>query len=432
MALFEARLKQFLTECPGANRYWVALSGGLDSTVLLHLLAGLQAEMEFELFALHAHHGLQADADHWQQHCEAQCQALSVPLTICQLSIDPQSGESLEAIARDARYEAFASNLKADDVLLTAHHADDQAETVLLQLLRGAGLHGLAAMPEYIRWQQGWLARPLLTESRAELEAYASGHNLCWVEDQSNRDTRFDRNYLRHEIMPLLKQRWPACTTTIPRSARHCASAAEALDEQAGLLIASGTGEQNWKLPMAVIMEVEGKRQQQLLRHWIKSHDLKLPSEKLLLRIMEEVIAASPEASPLVSWDGAELRRFRQHLYLLPSLPEVPAPMWSADWHPGEALVLPKGLGHLTGELGKTLRVTFRRSGMKCRLSGRQGSRSLKQVFQEFETPPWLRERVPLVFDDDRLIAIGDLVRCEGADQVLSQLQWQREACLQP
>lgn len=215
MSFGKAGLLSQLQSLPRPSGYLVAYSGGLDSHVLVHALAGLRAELRLPVRALHVHHGLQPQADDWVVHCEAVCRQLEIPLLVEQLDLAPGAGESIEAAARAARYAAIAKHLRRDEMLLTAQHRDDQAETLLLQLLRGAGLEGLSGMPGCRAWQGGWHARPLLDVDREALAVYARDHQLQWIEDPSNLDERFDRNYLRHRVMPLLRARWPSATTTL-------------------------------------------------------------------------------------------------------------------------------------------------------------------------------------------------------------------------
>ncbi|HEV2320748.1 MAG TPA: tRNA lysidine(34) synthetase TilS, partial [Gammaproteobacteria bacterium] len=233
MSFDPSRLIHTLRGLPAAQRYWVALSGGLDSMVLLTALAVERGGLPGELRALHVHHGLHPKADEWQRHCEVACASLGIPLEIRRVEVHPATGESLEAVARERRYAAFREVVGADDLLLLAQHADDQLETFLLQALRGAGVRGLAAMPESASFSGLKLARPLLAYGRAELEAWARQQGLSWVEDPSNADTGFDRNYLRHEVLPRLKQRWPAAAETVSRSARLAAEADGLLKELA-------------------------------------------------------------------------------------------------------------------------------------------------------------------------------------------------------
>ena len=232
-----SRLLRNLEQWRNAAHWRIAFSGGLDSTVLLHLLADLaKTELLPALSAIHIHHGLQTAADAWPQHCQVVCDALGVPLLIERVKVQP--GASLERAARDARYAVFSAQTLANDVLLTGQHRDDQAETLLFRLLRGAGVRGLSGMPQQRPVGQGTLIRPLLAVTRAELERYAQAHSLSWIEDPSNQHRQFSRNYLRHQVMPALSERWPQAQANMARSAAHLRDAQGLLDELAQMDLA--------------------------------------------------------------------------------------------------------------------------------------------------------------------------------------------------
>ncbi len=435
-------LLQVLSGWPVPSRYRVALSGGLDSMVLLHAMASLRDRLPAALTAVHVNHGLHPDAGDWAQHCAAVCQRLGVPLEVLELALDIPRGQSLEAVAREARYEALAGGMAPDELLLTAQHQDDQAETVLLQLLRGSGVAGLAAMPALSSLAAGRLGRPLLELRRADLAAYAGRYGLQWIDDPSNDDTRFDRNYLRQEIMPRLQARWPGLTTTLARSAAHCAAAEQVLTDVAATDLAPCLLSP-FQLAVYPLLQLAPERRAPLIRLWIARAGLPLPPAHKLAQLWDEVIGAREDAAPLLSWPGAELRRYRDSLWLMPALEPV-APAWQAAWSGEAALPLPHGLGELHAQAAgwgiarehwkqghKT--VAFRREGIHCTPAGRRGSRSLKKLFQELDVPPWLRLRVPLLFIDGELAAVGDLCVCEpfAGDAHGVRLRWQRAPWLQ-
>ena len=412
--------EQLLPLLPPAPRYRVALSGGLDSTVLLHALAALRPALPAALTAVHVHHGLHPDADRWQAQSEQQCAALGVALESRRVQVAPQTGESLEAVARDARYGVFRSLMQPGDVLLLAQHADDQLETFLLQALRGAGVRGLAAMPACVEFAGGFLLRPLLEFSRAELEAWAAAQGLRWTEDPSNRDTGLDRNYLRHEVLPRLKARWPAAATTVGRSARHAAEAAELL---------RGLAEEDWlhigkaeTLPVAALESFPAARARNLLRHWLEARGLSLPPAHKLEEILLQMGAAE-DRNPCVDWQGAEVRRYGGQLYAQRPLPPEPQ---GFQLQPGVAHTLGEGFGSLvlvpsTGEGIRAgvcgpagLRVAFRAGGESCRPAGRAHSRPLKKWLQDLHVLPWLRDRLPLLYTGEQeLVAVAGLFACE-------------------
>lgn len=419
MAFSPARLLETVHGLPAAPRYWVALSGGLDSTVLLRALAANRSTLPGELRAVHVNHGLYKDAAQWQGHCERLCAGLGVPLKSHSVDVRPAKGESLEAVAREQRYRVFESLMQPGDVLLLAQHADDQLETFLLQALRGAGVRGLAAMPGCVPFAGGLLARPLLPWTRAELETWARENNLTWIEDPSNADTDLDRNYLRHEILPRLKARWPSAVATVARSARHAAEAAEMLKVVAAEdWSRHGAGD---TLPVTALVEVPEPRARNLLRHWLELRGLPLPPAHKLAELLRQAGAAE-DRNPCVDWEGAEVRRYGGQLYAQRPLPPSPDEFRLL---PGVTHDLGEGLGALklvpvAGEgiraalCGpKGLRVAFRSGGESCRPAGRAHERPLKKWLQEMRVVPWLRDRLPLVYSEGELLAVAGLFACE-------------------
>jgi tRNA(Ile)-lysidine synthase len=418
MAFSPARLLQILQGFPVPETYCVALSGGLDSVTLLHALHEIASDLDAPLEAVHVNHGLHGDALEWENFCEALCVSLDIPLISLQLELRPLRGLSLEALAREARYSIIAEQLAEGEMLLTAHHGDDQAETLLLQLLRGAGVPGLASMPLLREWKSGWLARPLLNFSRDELEAWAGEHGLRWREDPSNLETDIRRNYLRHEVIPLLREQWPGLVTTLGRSARHCAEAGRILREAAeeDLMLILDLA-RPWQLPLQGLAVLSPERQKNLLRYWIGSRDLPLPAEKVLARVQCELMPAREDAVPQVDWEGGQLRRYRGQLYLMPPLPTAPDTDQVLEWDGRDRLQLPRGLGSLVPRepaswLQEGVLVRFRQEGMKCQPAGRDGERSFKRLCQDLHIPPWLRSRVPLLVRDGRLLAVADYCCC--------------------
>ncbi len=432
------KLLRAIAELPSARRYWIAYSGGLDSHVLLHSLAALRERLPVaELAAVHVDHGLSPAAAAWARHCAEVCEGLKVPLTLLRVDARPRRGESPEAAARNARYRAIEPLLGEGDGLLTAHHQDDQAETVLLQALRGSGPRGLAAMPVWNPFGEGWQGRPLLGFRRDELRAHARAEGLCWVEDESNFDTGIARNYLRHEVVPRLRRRWPAMATTLSRVASHAADAAHLLDQLAAqdLVVAEDGG-----LEIGHLAALDAARQRNLLRYWIHRSGLPVPDAVHLQRVLDEVIPAAPDALPRVAWTGAELRRYRSRLYLMPPLPAHDASQ-VFEWRMEGPLHLPDGgilraVPVLGGGMARDLRsadcvtVRFRRGGERCRPAGVPYTRKLKKLLQERGIPPWLRERIPLLYLGEELAAVADLFVCapfharDGEPGL--RIEWQR------
>ncbi|MCU7883559.1 MAG: tRNA lysidine(34) synthetase TilS, partial [Candidatus Thiodiazotropha sp. (ex Lucinoma annulata)] len=278
MTLTATRLLESLKQLPQASCCHLAFSGGLDSCVLLHLLAELRLQLPYELRAIHVHHGLQAEAGEWQRHCENICESHDIPLDNVQLTLTPIAGESIEAVAREARYQAFAECMGEGDLLLTAQHQDDQAETLLLQLLRGSGPAGLAAMPLLARFEPGWLARPLLQVSRLTLEAYAQQHALTWHDDPSNQNLRFDRNFIRHQVMPLLRSRWPAASMTLSRAARFSGELLTLVKEEAEEDLVKARYGDSDTLSITALKQLHSVRLRNLLRHWIAASGATMPN----------------------------------------------------------------------------------------------------------------------------------------------------------
>ncbi|ODB83056.1 tRNA lysidine(34) synthetase TilS [Candidatus Thiodiazotropha endoloripes] len=424
MSLSPDQLKQTLDSLPQAGCCYLAFSGGLDSCVLLHLLHELVPQLPYPLQAIHVHHGLQAGADAWQQHCEAVCAGYRIPLITLALDLQPKKGHSLEALARAARYQALARQLSPGDLLLTAQHQDDQAETLLLQLLRGGGPAGLAAMPLLSEFSPGWLARPLLHQSRQSIEAYAEEKGLRWQEDPSNQDQRFDRNFIRHRVMPLLQSRWPAAPVTLARSARFSGEMLTLAREEMAVELERVQKAQSGSLSVALLREMSSMRIRHLLRFWIELNGAPMPNSKKLMRIEKESIHGREDAEPLVVWSGWEIRRYRDDLILRQSRPAEPLPE-SIYWQNKEKLVLPCELGILIATVGSAgldrerwqqgkVEVRFRQGGERCVPAGRGHHKSLKKLFQERGVPPWKRAQTPLIYIDGELAAVPGLVTCEG------------------
>ncbi|MFO7786993.1 MAG: tRNA lysidine(34) synthetase TilS [Halospina sp.] len=400
-------------DLPQSRRWWIALSGGCDSTFLLHCLATLAPSHGVPLHAIHLHHGLSAEADQWQQHCERICTLRGVSLVSEQLALDPDQPD-LEARARRARYDCFESLLAPGDLLFMAHHGDDQAETVLLRLLRGSGVRGLAGMPAERPLGKGRLVRPLLGLERRRIEALGRDWALDWCEDGSNQDTRFDRNYLRHEIMPRLESRWPRSGRRMGRSAQHCREAEQLLSELADMdarSTASGQG-----LSVQALAQLSSPRRHQLLRHLLIRHDCQLPGERRLASGLEALLHAPEDGQPELRGEGWRVCRFRDQLWLVPDLPVVSTDAdteWlvngNLEWF-GTQLAVERREGNgLVIESGERLRVQARQGGERFRPGPGQPHRPLRKWLQEQRIPPWERAHLPLVFSGGELVAIADL-----------------------
>ncbi|MFN2300681.1 MAG: tRNA lysidine(34) synthetase TilS [Gammaproteobacteria bacterium] len=409
-------VRAVLDRHPG-RRWCIAFSGGLDSTVLLHALASLRDEHPYALRALHVDHGMHADSAAWATHCIRTAAALDIPCTVLRVAVDARGGSGPEAAARDARYAAFALELDPDEGLLTAQHADDQAETVLLALLRGSGPAGLAAMPESAPLGAGLLVRPLLGCSRDTLAAWARELALEWIDDPSNANTGLARNFLRQRVMPALHERWPAVAESLARSASLAAEADTLLAAFADLdleALSDGT-----ELDADGVSALGPVRARNVLRRWIARLDLPVAPYERLLEAERQLREAGDDRVPTVEWPGAVLRRWQGRLFAERPQPE-PQSGWAIAWDGKNALQLPdKSMvielthakeGIAAAKLaGVTLRVAFRSGGERLRTHPLGPHRVVKDLLAEAGVPPWRRGRIPFLFAGDQLVAVGDL-----------------------
>lgn len=409
----------------------VGLSGGLDSMVLLHALASLPEARARGLRAIHVHHGLHADADAWAVHCESACASLGVPLSSVRVDVARDGGEGLEAAARHARHAAFAQALGDGEVLVLAHHRDDQAETFLLRALRGSGVDGLGAMRALRRFGRGWLWRPLLERDRGELEAHARLHRLRWIDDPANADLRFDRNFLRQRILPLLRERWPQAGAALGTAAALSAEASQLLaDEDAAALARVRTADPR-VLSRPALLALAPARRARVLRRWIAELGLPPLPAQGWTRIEADVITARADAEPEFAWRDAAVRAWRDLLHAGPVPPALP-PEWRADWDGRAALALPDGARlELVGDAAFDAPVVVhaRHGGERLTQPGRGHSHALKHVLQDLGVPPWVRMRLPLLTDAaGELLAAGDLAYSAGFDAWLrargTRLAW--------
>ena len=385
---------------------WVAYSGGVDSHVLLHAATSLELSC---LKAIHVDHQLHADSAKWRKHCQNVCDQLQVPLQCQTLSLDDMEGESLEAVARKARYQCFSSFMRSGDVLLTAHHQEDQVETLMLQLLRGAGVAGLAAMPHSKPFCYGLHLRPFLSLPKEMIEAYAAQHTLGWVEDPSNASVTLKRNALRHDVFPVLEQHFPGYRKALARVADHMAEAKQLINLSA---------DQAWQqcrradqLQVEALLGLAPELQKAVIRHWLVQLGFLPPSAAKLEQIIKTVLLAAADKSPCVAWSGVEVRRYDGQLYAIVPLGEHD-PTACYVWEGIEPLVIP--------HLGVTLdREQLALPAGKCEVRFRQGGESLllangqhhslKKYFQEKRVPPWRRDRVPLIYVDGQLLGAAEV-----------------------
>lgn len=415
----------------------VAYSGGLDSSVLLHLAHAHALSRGLRLHAFHVHHGLSPHADAWLLHCERQCVQLGVPLDVRRIVLDGRRGQGVEQAARIARYAALGAlcETRAVPLLLTAHHQDDQAETVLLQLFRGSGVAGLSGMdavnsaPGLLGSDRVFMGRPLLGSSRADLERYAATHGIEHIEDESNADPRYARNALRHRVMPAIGDHFKGYQERIARSASHAQAAQRILDEVAAQdLEACGDGE---ALRISALKTLSQDRCNNLLRHWFAVRGLRMPASAWLDEMRIQIFSAKDDARIRVTHADGEIRRHRDRIHLTRRFDDSDLHMPAVDfrWSGEGARRFERYGGTLHFEQvsrgldpawlrEQALQLRFRQAGDKLRLAASRPTRTLKQHYQALGVPHWERERLPIV------TAAGHILYAAGIG-----MHWQGEHC---
>lgn len=414
----------------------IAYSGGVDSQVLLHALASLKqknslyASIPNAITVCHVNHGVSANASAWQAFAEQTCQKLNLALTVCHLNVQTQAQQSLEALLRDARYHALHSIYSESSLIITGHHSDDQAETFLLALKRGSGLKGLSAMSAETKKANDLLVRPLLNISRAEILDYAKAHELAWVEDESNNDTRFDRNFLRNDILPVLSKRWPSIASTINRSSMHCLEGQLLLNELAAEDLKLCKYEVK-SLSVEALIKLSHARFNNLIRYFLELNHCLMPSTEQLAQLRQQLSAAD-DKNPAVKVGEHYFRRYKGTLYLTADFDDI------SDWQTEITLCetesvieLPDHLGYLNffknafidvqegsqqialPEKEQKVTIRFNHDNPNCLPDYRNHSRSLKKVLQEQNIPPWQRKRIPFLYYGDVLVAAIGFFVCQ-------------------
>ncbi|MCG8312276.1 MAG: tRNA lysidine(34) synthetase TilS [Pseudomonadales bacterium] len=442
------------------KRWVVGLSGGLDSMVLLHLCVQYRDRCQPSLViqAIHVNHGLSSEADSWQMFCQQYCQTCGVELHTAKVMVQPGARQSLEQVAREKRYQVFRAHCRADDLLLLAHHRDDQVETLLYRLMRGTGISGLRAMRDltYHRSKSARLAiwRPMLTVCRSEILAYGQHQGLSWIEDPSNLDDGFDRNFIRRQLVPLLEQRWPSFRKTLARVTRHAAEAHELTTALAALDIVAMDRQDH--LLVAPFAALSLARTKNLVRYWLDRQGANLPSEKVLQQIVSAIETYDAEQNTHISW-GADatvtharwsVRSYQAAIWLVPD--EGPFEEGYRCRLPMLGSVsLPSGVGEVSVEQGdaycaqsdiegvcikrhdalSSWLLKFRQGGEYFRPVGRK-QKLLKKWLQDWQCPPWQRHCVPLIYSNDELIAVAGYGVAEGwqpaEGQPYIRLIWRR------
>ncbi|WP_394127593.1 tRNA lysidine(34) synthetase TilS [Vibrio hepatarius] len=399
------------------TRIVLGLSGGLDSRVMLELLAQYAQQHSVECLAVHVHHGLSDNADQWAKQCQHWCQSLNVPLVIERVSLDVE-GRSIEESAREARYNALSKHLKCGDLLLTGQHADDQLETFLLALKRGSGPKGLASMAAVMPFEKAQIVRPLLSATRQEIEEFARSLDLEWVEDESNQDQRFERNFIRHNLTPSMRERWPHIHQSVQRSAELCAEQEQLLDELMTEKLSAAMYSDD-SLDIATLAAMSELARMRLLRMWLESLGLRMPSRVQLDKLWQEVAQAQQDANPQLTLADGQIRRFAHKLYVVQAWQSLEH--WQCALQLEQVCQLPDELGQLalvsssSGKLSQQalaqapLQVLFNPEGLTAHPAERGHSRKLKKLFQEYGIPSWLRRRTPIVMCGERVVAVGDL-----------------------
>lgn len=416
---------QLQNDLPNQSHFLIGFSGGLDSTALLLLFSKLRkTQPQLHLRAIHIHHGLSSHADDWVAHCQALCDRLAIPLIIEKVKVDKSKG--IEAGAREARYLAIQQHILANEMLVTAHHQQDQTETFFLALKRGSGLQGLGAMPVVTNLFKLPIYRPLLKFSRNQLLQYVQQQDIDWIEDESNQDNHYERNFLRNQILPTLRQRWAHFDHSVQRSAQHCAEQQQLIHELLAPLFQQHLDSKTGNFHLQDFQQHSFLKQKALLRLWFNFHQLEMPSTTQLTQLIQDVIFAKPDSQPQFQLSEKVLRRYQKQLYLTPHFADLKE--LKINLSIGETIQLPDNLGKLSlqahsqhlqvvwyqeQEIKQTniplnpsenqpIQLRFAYSG-KVRLVGKSNREEIKKIWQQLNVPPWQRQRIPLIFYGEQL-----------------------------
>lgn len=426
-----------LKELDNVNKFWIAYSGGMDSSVLLHLFYLNKEKIKPQREVLYVNHALQQESDDWAVFCQKQCEKYGFPFSELKISEPCPKGESVEAWAREKRYQLIEEIMNPNDVLFSGHHKDDQVETFFLQALRGAGVRGLSAMPLIKKKKHTFYVRPLLNYSREEIKHYAIEHELNWQEDKSNFDNRYDRNYFRHNLAAVIEEKWPAYRETISRLIEHQREARLMLDELAIEDINNAKHDDGISLDVNTIKLLSEARQKNLIFVWLEQLGLQIPGSRHIEKIISDIINSDLDKSPCVNWADVEIRRYKNTLYAFKAMQNYDIDT-EFTWQPKSILTIfeetlmakqAKGVGISQSKVNEHgFIVRFRKGGEKIKPDNASHSKTVKQLFQERSVLPWYRNKIPLVYLNDELVAIPgfcvDKKYMAGKDEASWDIHW--------
>lgn len=414
--------QQLEVHFPQQNAFLIGLSGGVDSVVLLTLFSQLRSTYELNLRAIHIHHGLSPNADHWATFCEKLCEEHQIPLAIKKVQVTGKEG--VEGNARTARYQAIAQHLCPNEVFTTAHHLDDQAETFFLALKRGSGVKGLAAMQAVSSWQKMPLFRPLLNIPKEKILHYAQQSALHWIEDESNADNQFDRNFLRQRVLPLLNQRWQHFNQMVGRAAQHCAQQQQLLTELLEEELHRRSHLAYKRLDINGFCQFSLLKQQELIRLWLEKCGLKMPSTIQLNEILQRVINANNDKNPQITLGEHVLRRYQHYLFITPQFKAISP--FQSPLAMGKTVILPDNIGKITrtetslicefltqsyrlalpDDLQNACLIIKLQPSGKIKCYGKTQREEMKKIWQKNSVPIWERPRTPLLFIQEELVSV--------------------------
>lgn len=393
--------RQLLNQLPEAAKLYIAYSGGMDSTALLHCSVALRRQglLKSQLAAWHINHQLLPQANSWEDHCANQCKALNLPIRISRLQVKRQGKESLEMAARRARYSLWEEELPTHALLLQAHHQRDQAETLLLRMMRGS--RNLGGMPARRALGRGFVYRPFLQTPYGEITNYQQEKSLLCIQDPSNLDDSIERNFIRHRLLPLINQKWQAVEANLAQSAERL----NLLREITARWTSQQQSPSDSRLAVAAILAMKPIEAELLINAWLEQHKLTALPRPLTAELLKQ-LGARPDASPKIQWDGVEMHRYRGYLYAMPPLPEPDKEQAPVSMKESKS-EYPVRLGSIviTGGKGLELSIGYRQGGEKFKLNGSR--HSLKNLLQQNHIPPWLRAFVPLIYHNDELVAVA-------------------------